>query len=1019
MGPILRELLLFKLSRCDTPFSFETAITVWQDCRVRRYGVANHIFLKLRAAGRDHVDLLACTNEVSPVLLMAVLLTLVAVILAAPMSRWLRAKAGWVLWLPLVAAAGVLVYAYVNSPGTVVEYYPWIPDFLEVGFHLRLTGLSLLFALLVLVIGAGVLFYSSRYLGSTKITSFYLGMTTFALAMLVLVLTNDLMVLYVAWEATTLASFFLIGRSGSHARKPAVRTLLVTVAGGLSLLAAVAVMIAYSGTTVITEVLASSMWQDPTVSMWLVITLALAAFTKSAQFPFQSWLPDSMVAISPVSAYLHAAAMVKAGIFLLLLFSPVLAQHTLWTALLIISGLVTALMGAVAALRRYDLKELLAYSTMSQLGYLVALIGIGTPLALTAALLHTVAHALFKSALFLSVGVIDHEAGTRDMRMLTVRKVSMPATMTVIVLGAASMAGIPPLLGFVSKEKLFEAFLGAELPGILPALLTIVAVVTAIATFAYSGRFVLGAMGRYRSPRNWINTPRGTGANLVPIHDGPVTFWVYPALNAVLSLVLGLLPFMLNRLLSSSTAQAVGAEQRAELSLWHGITPALILSVVVIAIGSVAVWQQPRLEAFLVPRPFKYSGLGAVEEFRQKTIDMGAIVSSWTSGLNPGRHLVVPSALLVVLAAVGWVGIDDLPAQNEGLTRWTDWLLLAVVAVGVVATVRAKTRVAAVVVLGTVGFSVTLWFFALGAVDVALTQLMVEILTVVIMVLLLHRLPKKFGRQERVSKLALFSSIGAGIAAFAGTFALTGRNNMSEPARYFAESAQEVTGGNNLVNVILVEFRALDTLGELTVLGVAGVSAAALLASRLPNPVQPHHFITTSPLSVPTHNSVYLRTFARIALPVLIVLSLVLLFRGHNESGGGFVSALVAGAAFALLYLAAPDDEVAPIRWPYMGLIGAGVIVGSAIGFIGLFDGSYLAPLQWEIFGYTLYSSLIFDLGVYFAVLGVIIGALNMLGTQRGLVAVYEGSKLDHQTSPQRPTARETSTTSPHREVSK
>jgi multicomponent Na+:H+ antiporter subunit A len=222
------------------------------------------------------------------------------------------------------------------------------------------------------------------------------------------------------------------------------------------------------------------MWQDPTVSMWLVITLALAAFTKSAQFPFQSWLPDSMVAISPVSAYLHAAAMVKAGIFLLLLFSPVLAQHTLWTALLIISGLVTALMGAVAALRRYDLKELLAYSTMSQLGYLVALIGIGTPLALTAALLHTVAHALFKSALFLSVGVIDHEAGTRDMRMLTVRKVSMPATMTVIVLGAASMAGIPPLLGFVSKEKLFEAFLGAELPGILPALLTIVAVVTAI-----------------------------------------------------------------------------------------------------------------------------------------------------------------------------------------------------------------------------------------------------------------------------------------------------------------------------------------------------------------------------------------------------------------------------------------------------------------------------------------------------------------------------------------------------------
>ena len=951
-------------------------------------------------------------------LLTAVLLTLVAVILSAPMSRSLHAKAGWVLWLPLVAAAGVLVYAYATQ-GTVVEYYPWIPDFLNVGFHLRLTGLSLLFSLLVLVIGAGVLFYSSRYLARTKITSFYLGMTTFALAMLVLVLTNDLMVLYVAWEATTLASFFLIGRSGSHARKPAVRTLLVTVAGGLGLLAAVAIMIANTGTTVITEVLASDMWQDPTVTTWLVITLALAAFTKSAQFPFQSWLPDSMVAISPVSAYLHAAAMVKAGIFLLLLFSPVLAQDVLWTTLLIGSGLVTALMGAVAALRRYDLKELLAYSTMSQLGYLVALIGIGTPLALTAALLHTVAHALFKSALFLSVGVIDHEAGTRDMRMLTVRKVSMPATMTVVVLGAASMAGLPPLLGFVSKEKLFEAFLGAELPGMLPALLTTVAVITAIATFAYSGRFVLGAMGHYRSPREWINTPRGSGANLVPVPEGTATFWGYPALNAVLSLVLGLAPFFLNGLISTASTQTTGSAQNVELSLWHGITPALLLSALVIAIGAVAVWQQPRIEAFLVPRPLKYSGLGAVEKFRQGTIDLGAVVSSWTSGLNPGRHLVVPSALLVVLAAVGWFGIDDLPAQNDGLSRWTDWLLFAVVAVGVIATVRAKTRVAAVVVLGTVGFSVTLWFFALGAVDVALTQLMVEILTVVIMVLLLHRLPKKFGRKEPVSKLAVFASVGAGIAAFAGTFALTGRNGMSDPATYFAESARDVTGGNNLVNVILVEFRALDTLGELTVLGVAGVSIAALFASRLPNPVRPHHFIETSPLSPATHNSVYLRTFAKIALPVLVALSLLLLLRGHNESGGGFVSALIAGSAFALLYLAAPDDEIAPIRWPYMGLIGAGVIVGAAVGFIGLLEGSYLAPIQWDIFGYTLYSSLVFDLGVYFAVLGVIIGALNMLGTQRGLAAVYEGAASLRASTSQRPAAREPIEARSPREVTK
>ena len=923
-------------------------------------------------------------------LLTAVVLTLLAVVLAAPLSHWFGRNAGWFLWIPLAAAAWTLIQAFVGSGGEVVEYYPWIPDFFNVGFHLRLNGLSLVFGLLVLIIGAGVLFYSAKYLGKTKITSFYLSMASFALAMLILVLANDLMVLYVAWEATTLASFFLIARSGSHARKPAVRTLLVTVLGGLALLAAVAVMIASAGTTVVTEVLGSDIWEDPTIVTWLVITVVLAAFTKSAQFPFQSWLPDSMVAISPVSAYLHAAAMVKAGIYLLLLFSPVLAGDTLWLTLLVGSGLITALMGAVAALRRYDLKELLAYSTMSQLGYLVALIGIGTPAAITAAILHTVAHALFKSALFLSVGVIDHEAGTRDMRMLTVRKMAMPATMTVIVLGAASMAGLPPLLGFVSKESLFAAFLDAPLPGILPWVLTGIAVVTAIATFAYSGRFVLGAMGKYRSPKDWINTPRGSGANLQAVHEAPISFWGYPAINASLSLVLGVVPFVLAGLVSAAATAAIGAQQNVELALWHGINPALILSLVVIIVGSIAVWFLPNIEAFLVPRPLSFSGLGAVEKLRHATIEGGAVVSSWTSGLNPGRHLVVPSALLAGLALVGWFTIDDLPAQQDNLTRWTDWLLVAVVAVGVIATIRARTRVAAIVVVGTVGFSVTLWYFALGSVDVALTQLMVEILTVVVMVLLLHRLPKTFGRKERASKIGIIAAIGAGIAAFAGTFALTGRRGMSDPAQYYTEYGTEVTGGNNLVNVILVEFRALDTLGELTVLGVAGVAMAALLSSRRPNAVRTTPVLATSPISDPHDNSVYLRAFSKIALPVLVILSILLLFRGHNDPGGGFVSALVAGAAFALLYLASPNNETAPVRLPYMLLIGIGIVLGTGVGFIGLFEGSFLAPLQWEIFGYTIYSSLIFDFGVYFAVLGVILGALNMLGTQRGLEEVIE-----------------------------
>lgn len=925
-------------------------------------------------------------------LLIAVLLTLLAVILAPVLSHWFGKYAGWFLWIPLAAAAVVLVQAFAQSDGQVVEYYPWIPDFFNVGFHLHLSGLSLLFSLLVLVIGAGVLFYSAKYLGTTKITSFYLSMSAFALAMLILVLANDLMMLYVAWEATTLASFFLIARSGSHARKPAVRTLLVTVFGGLALLAAVAIMIASAGTTVITEVLASDIWTQPTTVTWLIITLVLAAFTKSAQFPFQSWLPDSMVAISPVSAYLHAAAMVKAGIYLLLLFSPVLAGQTLWLVLLVSSGLITALMGAIAALRRYDLKELLAYSTMSQLGYLVALIGIGTAEALTAAVLHTIAHALFKSALFLGVGVIDHEAGTRDMRMLTVRKMAMPATHTVVVLGSASMAGLPLLLGFISKEALLGAFLTADLPAAAVIPWTGLVVLIAIGTFAYSGRFVLGALGKYRSPQNWINTPRGSGVNRQTVHEASILFWAYPAVNASLSVVLGIFPFILADTVAGAAGTAIGTEQQVELALWHGITPAFLLSIFVIIVGGIAVWKLPVIEAFLVPRPIGISGLGVVEKGRQATIELGAVVGSWTSGLNPGRHLVVPSTLLGGLALIGWFTIDDLPAQQDQLTRWTDWLLVALVAVGVIATIRATTRVAAIVVLGVVGFAVTLWFFALGSVDVALTQLLVEILTIVVMMLLLHRLPKSFGKREKASKAGLIAAIIAGCAAFAGTFALTGRRGMSDPAQYLTEFGTEVSGGNNLVNVILVEFRALDTLGELTVLGVASVAVAALLASKSPNPVRQAKVLNTSPLSDPFDNSVYLRTFAKLAVPVLLVLSVLLLFRGHNEPGGGFIAALVSGAAFALLYLAAPTDEAAPIRWPYMGLIGSGVALGSAVGIYGLIDGSFLKPIHLDLLGIELNTSLLFDIGVYFAVLGLILGAFNMLGTQRGLAQATETS---------------------------
>ncbi|GMA41617.1 proton-conducting transporter membrane subunit [Mobilicoccus caccae] len=387
-------------------------------------------------------------------LLAAAALVPLAWLLGEVMGR----AAGWIVAAGMLAVAGGLTSVWLGRGETsaVTESVPWIPA-IGVSLALRLDGLSFFFGLLVLVIGAVVLSYCARYLHGGGHGIFYALMTFFGAAMVGLVLADDLVVLFVMWEFTTLCSFLLIARSGPAGTEPAIRTFLLTVAGGLCLLVAVAVAWVTTGTTSLSAVLVDPVWtQRPDLTAAVAVLVAIAAFTKSAQFPFHGWLPDAMVAITPVSAYLHAAAMVKAGIYLLLRFSTLFHDVSVWNALLISVGLTTALMGAVFALQRHDLKGLLAYSTVSQLGFIVATIGIGTTYAIAAAVVHTAGHALFKAALFMSVGVIDHQAGTRDMRDLTGLARTMPVTAVVMTLAAASMAGLPPLFGFVSKEAMFK-----------------------------------------------------------------------------------------------------------------------------------------------------------------------------------------------------------------------------------------------------------------------------------------------------------------------------------------------------------------------------------------------------------------------------------------------------------------------------------------------------------------------------------------------------------------------------------
>ncbi|KAA9392893.1 DUF4040 family protein [Kocuria coralli] len=907
-------------------------------------------------------------------ILTSVVISLVTCVLAPLLTRAAGRNAGWFLAIPLFAAAAVLVTATGGDFTRPVEQrVAWMPT-LDVSFALRLDGLSLVFALLVLVMGGLILAYSARYLGRDgKHGTFYLLMTAFAASMLVLVMTDDLVVLFVAWEATTLCSFFLIGRSGPGAREPAIRTLLVTAAGGLLLLAAVATMAIGTGTTQISDVLTDSIWRDdPAFTATVAVLLAGAAFTKSAQFPFQAWLPDSMVAITPVSAYLHAAAMVKAGIYLLLRFSPPLAGETLWTVLLVTSGLVTALLGAAGALRRFDLKELLAYSTISQLGLLVVMIGVGTEASLKAAVIHTIAHALFKSALFMLIGVIDHQAGTRDMRELKHLRTRMPVTFTALVLGAASMAGLPPLLGFVSKEGMFAAFLEVHGPVWFPVLLVAGTATTSALTLAYSARIVLGAFAGKEEPAS---------AGTREAHEAPAAFWAVPALGAASGLVLGVLPFLLDSLVAPAATATAGTPVDVHLALWHGLNPELAVSAVVIAVGTGLVLARRPVEVFMLPRGIPVSGLAIVDRTRQGIIRLGAVVGNWTGSTSPSRHLGIPAVCLAIIAVAGISTVGELPSVVGNPSRPEDWLLLILVAAGVASAVYSHTRYTAIVVTGIIGFAMTLWYFILGAADVALTQLLVEILTVCVLVLVLRRLPNKFPRESRKKRLgAGLVAVAAGTATTIGVWALTGRREMSEAAEYFMTQGEEATGGANLVNTILVDFRALDTLGEVTVLGVAGIAIAALLRSRAPSAIRSAKLDTGTPIYDSLENSVFLRVTTRVLGPLIIVLSLYLLLRGHQEPGGGFISALVGGAGFALLYLAAPSDAAARIRWPYLGLIGAGFLVAAGTGFMGYLEGSFLTPLHTEVLGVKLTSPLLFDVGVYLGVLGVMLAAFNLLG---------------------------------------
>ncbi len=898
-------------------------------------------------------------------LLVLALCAMLGMALAVPPAvRRLGARTGYLLAVGfLVVGLGLATAAPTVLAGSAVTTtWEWLPA-LGVSFALRLDGLAALFCLIVLGVGALIMAYCPRYLPvDGPQGSVYGLLTLFATAMLGLVLAADVVLLYVFWELTTICSFFLIKTAGSRAGPPATRALLVTAAGGLALLAAVVLLVVATGTTDLAVILADpdAVLSSPLAGPIGALVL-LAAFTKSAQLPFQFWLPGAMVAMTPISAYLHAATMVKAGIYLLMRFTPLFAGQPAWAIALIGVGLATALGGALMALREHDLKAILAHSTVSQLGLLIAVIGVGTPTALAAAMLHTLAHALFKATLFMLVGIIDHETGSRDIRELTGLRRRMPRTAACAALAALSMAGVPPLLGFVSKEYLFLGLLeagGGSWTGVAAGA---AAVAASALTFAYGARLVHGAFG-------------GGPARQPDLYEPPMAFLVPAAVPALLGLVLGPAVGVLDPVLNSANAAVTPGAEPLSLSLWHGLSAEVLMSVVTIALGVALFRARDRVDRAL-QRLRLPDGAAVFDRVQAAVLRAGAAVGRPDRDGSITAVLARPLVALVVLGGVGLVALGTLPEPVAG-TAVGDWPVLALLAAGTLAAVVARTALAAVALLGVVGLVVAVWFVRAGAPDVALTLLLVEVLTTVVAVLVLRRTPRGWKRPPRrhVVPTAILA-LATGAVAALGTVAFTGRRELSPVGDYFLRRAESDTGGTNVVNTVLVDYRGADTLGEAIVVGTAALGLLALL--RRPG--------GTARPARPGSDAIVLRVGGRVLVPGALVLAAFLFLRGHDEPGGGFISALVAGVAVGYSYLAhGPDSRLLRVLRPEL-LVGVGMVLALTVGIAAqLVGGTFLAPLgtgvTLPLIGTSLSSALLFESAVFLMVVGLLVAAVQQFG---------------------------------------
>lgn len=962
---------------------------------------------------------------------MLLLLTVqvIAALVAPVLVRLLGRRAFWVLALaPASAAVWALSWTSAvqrgDGPTQTVE---WIPS-LGIELTFRLDTLSWFMTLIVGGVGALVLVYCSAYFTTTAsgLGRFAAVFVAFEGAMLGLVTADDMLMLFVFWELTTVTSYLLIGHYAERkaSRRAAMQAIVITTAGGLAMLVGIILLGEAAGTYRLSEVIAHPPHGTTAVTVAIVCILA-GAITKSALIPFHFWLPAAMAAPTPVSAYLHAAAMVKAGVYLVARFAPAYSDDPTWHGIVVTLGCGTMLLGGYRALRQHDLKLILAFGTVSQLGFIILLVGLGSRSAALAGLAMLGAHAMFKAALFLVVGVVDAATGTRDLRRLSGVGRTLPVTALAGALATASMIGLIPFAGYVAKESALEALHHD------PVILAAVAV-GSVLTVAYGLRLWWGAFATKRAvaPAAVVDSdvPLGEAAHEdaapAPISH-PSLLLVWPALIlGALGLAVALLPQLGEHLLLPyANTYPEGAP--GHLVLWAGITPTFVLTLAILFSGALLFVVRDRVERW---QSDLYRGPDADRLYRRFMRRLDDVAADVTAVTQRGSLPVYLGLILVVFVlAVGGpllVG-TSLPGDYIPWDDPTQVVFAAAAIASALLVTRARRRLKAVILLGVGGYAMAGLYLLHGAPDLALTQVLVETVTLVVFVLVLRRLPPYFSDRPLVASRWLRLGLGLAVGLVVAGVALVAPSARLHPpvSTDFAAEAVRWGGGTNIVNVTLVDIRAWDTMGEISVLLVAATGVASLVflsrrtgaifraqdaqrdravwggssdpmaALRLPaapvGAARDREWLQAGRTLAPQRRSIIFEVVVRLLFHTMIVYSVFLLFSGHNAPGGGFAAGLVTGIALIIRYLAGGRYELGEAAPVQAGLLlGLGLFLSAGVGVVALLAGgsvleSWIWDLHLPVIGdLHVVTSLFFDVGVYLVVVGLVLDILRSLGAE-------------------------------------